>query len=230
MFEEEVMVLKHSLLCEVAGSGFVITNAEIIDDILVLTYELSEENWEAVSLAQDVSSSERNIARIISNLDKELVEMFIECGLGIKCVYVSQENKSTLLDVVVQPSKLKEVFDKLGKGEIEPYTLLELTEMEFAKMEIPSRIDEGVWLTDAYIEGNTIYYIYTTEYEVYKSNISEKDIEDAKYSTILNLREAPLIAARKKELIKEDIPFAYIFKDSRGEQWMRLSIRPDEII
>lgn len=229
MVEEELATFKRSLPYEIAGSGFVMTNVEIVDDIVIYTCQVSEENWDAMSLTQEVSSSERNIARVISNLDKEAIGKFIRSGFGIKYVYVSQENDSTLLEVEVQPNKLKEVFDKLENGEIEPYSLLEITKMELAKMEIPSKMDEGLWLTDAYVDGQNIYYIITLENEVDKSDISEEDIEEVKKSCIAYIREEPLITAHKKEVLKENVHFVYIYKDSRGKECMRVSITPQDI-
>ena len=227
--EEEIATFKRSLPYEIAGSGFVMTNVEIVDDIVIYTCQVSKENWDAMSLTQEVSSSERNIARVISNLDKEAIAKFIKSGFGIKYVYVSQENDSTLLEVEVQPNKLKEVFDKLENGEIEPYSLLEITKMELEKMEIPSKMDEGLWLTDAYVEGQNIYYIITLENEVDKSDISEEDIEEVKNSCIAYIREEPLITAHKKEVLKENVHFVYIYKDSRGKECMRVSIAPQDV-
>lgn len=44
----------------------------------------------------------------------------------------------------------------MENGEIEPYSLLEITKMELAKMEILSKMDEGLWLTDVYILTNPL--------------------------------------------------------------------------
>ena len=90
-------------------------------------------------------------------------------------------------------------------------------------------MDEGLWLTDAYVKDNNIYYIATFEYEVDKSNITDDDIAEVKESCIDALREEPLISSRKKELIKENIHFVYIYKDSRGKECMTVSIAPNEI-
>ena len=229
MIEAELSEFKHSLPYEIAGSGFVVTNVEIVGDIVIYTCQVSKENWDIMSLSQEVSSSERNIARVISMIDKGAIAKSIKSGLGIEYVYVSQENDSTLLEIEVQPNKLKEVFDKLENGEIEPYSLLEITKMELAKMEIPSKMDEGLWLTDAYVEGQNIYYIITLEYEVDSSDISEEDIEYVKNSCIAYIREQPLITTHKKEIIKENVHFVYIYKDSRGKECMRISIALQDI-
>lgn len=229
MLEAELADFKRSLPYEIAGNGFVVTNIEIVNDFIIYTCKVSKENWDAMSLTQEVSSSERNIARAISNFDKEMVTKFIKSGLGLKYEYVSKEDNRTLLKIEVQPDKLKDIFAKLERGEIEPYTLLELTKMELGKMEIPAQMGDGVWLTDAYIKGNNIYYIATFEYEVDKSNISTEDIEELKNSSIAALREEPLLTARKKELVKENIHIVYIYKDSRGKECMRVSIAPQDI-
>lgn len=229
LVEDEIATFKQNLPYEIAGKGFVMTNVEIANELVIYTCKVSKENWDAMFLSQEVSSSDRNIARAISNMDKETINKLIRTGLGMKYVYVSQETNRTLLEIEVQSNKLKDVSDKLEKGEIEPYTLLELTKIELAKMEIPSQMDEGLWLTDAYVKDNNIYYIATFEYEVDKSNITDDDIAEVKESCIAALREEPLISSRKKELIKENIHFVYIYKDSRGKECMTVSIAPNEI-
>ena len=229
LVEEEIASFKQNLPYEIAGKGFVMTNVEIANELVIYTYKVSKENWDVMFLSHEVSSSDRNIARVISNIDKETINKLIRSGLGVKYVYVSQETNRTLLEIEVQSNKLKEVSDKLGKGEIEPYTLLELSKIELAKMEIPFQVGEGLWLTDAYIKGNNIYYIATFEYEIDKSNISDEDIAEVKESCIAYLREEPLISSRKEEFIKENIHFVYIYKDSRGKECMTVSIAPDEI-
>ena len=228
MVEKEIATLKQNLPYEIAGKGFVMTNLEITNELVIYTCKVSKENWDAMFLSQEVSSSDRNIARAIS-MDKETINKLIRSGLGMKYIYVSQETNRTLLEIEVQPNKLKEISDKLEKGEIEPYTLLELTKIELTKMEIPSQIDEGLWLTDAYIKENNIYYIVTFEYEMDKSNISDDDIAEVKESCIAAIREDPLISSKKEELIKENIHFVYIYKDNRGKECMTVSIAPNEI-
>lgn len=47
----------------------------------------------------------------------------------------------------------------MENGEIEPYSLLEITKMELAKMEILSKMDEELWLTDVYILTKPLYLL-----------------------------------------------------------------------
>ena len=89
------------------------------------------------------------MARVISNVSSEAVDKFIEHGLGLKYIYTSEETGETLLEVEMSADKMKEIRDKVDSGELQPYTMIELSQMEIAKMEIPSQIEEGVWMTDA---------------------------------------------------------------------------------
>ena len=96
-------------------------------------------------------------------------------------------------------------------------------------MEIPSQIDEGVWLTDVYIRGNNIYYEATIENEIDPSDMSSSDLADMRALLIESLREEGLIILHKKELVKEGVRFNYIYKDSRGKEFAKITIESDEL-
>ena len=88
-------------------------------------------------------------------------------------IYTSKGSREKLIEIEMSSEKMKEVRDKLESGEIEAYTFLEIAQMEIAKMEIPSQVDEGVWITDALlIDGHNLYFIATIEAELDSSDLS----------------------------------------------------------
>ena len=107
--------------------------------------------------------------------------------------------------------------------------MIELSQMEIAKMEIPSQIEEGVWMTDAYIEGNKIYYIATIENEIDASDLSSSDLREMKEGLIEDLKNEGLLMAHKKEIVKEKIHIVYVYKDSRGKEFAKIDIGPYDL-
>ena len=204
MIEAELADLRQELPYNIFGNELVITDIDLSGDMIVCMAKASGEFAESIRSQEDCSS-EQYIARMISNMGQEVISGLIKNGLGLEMVYESQDSNQTLLRIEVQPDKLKEVNNKLTNGEIKPYSLLELAEMELAEMEIPTQIDDGVWITDAYIQGNNVYYVGTFEFEVDKSNIYEEDIREMKESIIADLRGNHLIMAHEKEMVAENI-------------------------
>ena len=135
------------------------------------------------------------------------MDKFVENELGLKYIYVSKDTGKTLLEIEIPANKLKEIKDKIDKGEIEAYSILELSEMELSKLEIPSQIEEGVWLTDAYIKENSIYYVATIENEIEASDLSPSNIAKMKELCIEAIKEEGLVMIHKVEAIS---PYAFL--------------------
>lgn len=225
----EIESYKSQLPIEINGSGIFIDDIQIEDNMIVYSCKFPHEMWETMYLGKDESTSDRNMARVISNFDSELVQKFIDIGLGLKYIYKSAETGEILMEIEMSSEKMEEISRKLQNDEIEPYTMIELSQMELAKMEIPSQLEEGVWLTDAYVKGNNIYYIATIENEIDKEDLSYADLEEIKEGCVEGLREEKIIALHKKEVIRENIHFIYIYKDSRGIEFARINISPEDI-
>lgn len=222
----EIMSYKDKLPFNIPGTSIAITDIAVDNDIIVYTCRVGREDWDAMSLTSEVSNTDRNMARVISNVSSEAVDKFIEHGLGLKYIYTSEETGETLLEVEMSADKMKEIKDKVDSGELQPYTMIELSQMEIAKMEIPAQIEEGVWITDAYIEGNKIYYIATIENEIEASDLSSADLREMKEGLIEDLQKEGLIMIRQREIVKENIHFVYVYKDSRGQEFARIDISP----
>lgn len=225
----ELESYKAQLPVEINGTGIFIDDILIKNDMIVYSCQLPNEMWETMSLGKEAPTSDRNMARVISNVDNKFVQRFIDTGFGLKYIYKSSETGEILMEIEMSAEKLEEISNKLKNGQIEPYTMIELSQMELARMEIPSQIEEGVWLTDAYIKGNNIYYIATIENEIEKEDLSYADIEEMKEGCIEGIREEKLITMNKKEVIKENIHFIYVYKDSRGVELARIDITPKDI-
>jgi len=226
---KELTSYQERLPYTVPGTKFTITDISVENDIVVYTCSVFNEDWDAMSMSSDFVSSDRNMARVISGMSSDAVNKFIKHGIGLKYIYTSKETGEKLLEIEMSSEKLKEVRDKVESGEIEAYTILELAQMEIAKMEIPSQVDEGVWITDAYIDGHNVYFIATIEAELDSSNLSSSDKEEMKGSLIDGLKEEWLITRHRKEMIKEDFHFIYIYKDNRGIEFARFDISPYDI-
>lgn len=226
---KELTSYQEKLPYTVPGTKFTITDISVENDIVVYTCSVFNEDWDAMYMSSDLVSSDRNMARVISGMSSDAVNKFIEHGIGLKHIYTSKETGEKLLEIEMSSDKLKEVRDKVERGEIEAYTILELAKMEIARMDIPSQVDEGVWITDAYIDGHNVYFIATIEAELDGSNLSSSDKEEMKESLIEGIKEEWLITRHRKEMIKEDFHFIYIYKDNRGKEFARFDISPYDL-
>ena len=226
---EELTSYQEKLPYTIPGTKLTITDISIENDIVVYTCSIYNEDWDTSFMTSDMMASDRNMARVVSGVSSDAVKKFIEYGIGIKYIYISKETGEKLLEIEMSSDKLKEIYNKLESGEIEAYTFMELAQMELAKMEIPSQVDEGVWITDAYIDNHNVYYIATIEAEIDASDISSSDKEEMKKSLIEGLKEEWLITRHKKEMIKENLHFIYIYKDNRGKEFARFNISPYDL-
>lgn len=226
---EELTSYKSQLPYTIPGTKFTITDISFDNEIIAYKCSIYEEDWEAMSAVPDVLKSDRNLARVISSISNEAVDKFIENGFGLKYIYISKETGKTLYEIEMTSDKLKDIKNKVEKGEIEAYTILELAQMELSKLEIPSQVDDGVWITDAYIDGHNIYYIASIEAELDASALSSSDIKEMKESLIEGIKEEWLIMRYKKEMIKENVHFIYIYKDNRGKEFAKIDISPYEL-
>lgn len=213
----------------VPGTNFTITDINIENDIVVYTCSVYDEDWESMSMPSNVANSDRNMARVISGMSSDAINKCVEYGIGIKYIYTSKETGEKLLEIEMSSDKITEIRDKVESGQLEAYSILELTQMELAQLEVPSQIEEGVWLTDVYIDGHNIYYIATIEAELDASELSPVEKEEMKESIIEGLKEEWLVTRHRKEMVEENVHFIYIYKDNRGKEFARIDISPYDI-
>ncbi len=230
--QNELESMKSSLPIKIPPTDLWITNIELNDSLITYTCEISEQDWQDYfpSYAEKAVNSDRNVARIINTLDTStFLQKLMDNGIGIECIYTNKETKNILMSVSLSSQRLNEIKKKMDNGEITPYSILEIFEMEIKQSDIPCYIEDGVWLTDAYINGNNVYYEYGIEEEADASDIDYSILTEIKNELVAELKATPLIFSCKKEMIMKNVNIFFIYKDNRGEEYMRIRITPTDI-
>lgn len=225
-FLQEILSFKEELPYKI-GETIVITNIEADNDFVEYTFQVEEEEWMGIALLSDKSiKNDRNLARVLGNCPSDITDLLIKYGIGFRSKYISAKTGKILLEVEMSADKIKEIKDKVNSGEIQPYSLIEVTQIEISKMSFPIQIEEGIWMTSIYIEGNNVCYIASVEGEINPSDLSDDDLKEMKEDIIEELKKSGLVIVHKEEILKENIHFIYVFKDSRGLEFARFDIGP----
>lgn len=226
---EEFETLKTHLPMTVPNTPIRIEDVSVNDDIVIFVASLPKELWEdSFSFGADVVNSDKNVARMLNNMNLSQVEKFIEAGLGLKYIYKDSENHETLMTIEADCSRLKRVKEGVLSGDIKAYTSLEIFQMEIDKFEFPCEIEDGVWLTDAYIRGNTVYYIANLESDIASNDMTSQDLKDFKNGIIEGLNES-MIRMHKKEMAQKGIRIIYVYKNNDGDEFARIEISSDDL-
>lgn len=225
----ELENLKSSLPFKIPSTDLWMTSLELEDSLLTCTCEMNKEDWNIYSMPEKEANSDRNIARIIKSFDPQMRHLLEKHNLGFKYVYTDKETKQILMSILISPQRLKEIKTKLDNGEISPYSLLELFEMEIRKYDIPCIIEDGVWLTDAYIKENCVYYEVTIEEELDLSDFNYSVLSEMKKELVAGLKETPLLLSYKNEMIGKRINIIYVYKDNNGTKIAKIIITPNDI-
>lgn len=104
----------------------------------------------------------------------------------------------------------------------------ELAIMESKSLQFPMQVDEGLWATNAYVDGNNIIYEYVDEDASYYEDLSPEELEFVKEATIADLR-ATMLDAQIEAYKKEHLGFVYIYRDHEGNELLRIDIGSDEL-
>lgn len=223
----ELLMLKNELPQEIDNTGIVITDANVDGDTLVCSCTMTEGNWDLIKPTVDKANNDRNVARVVESMDESYINKLIAGGMGFKYIYRHKDSNKYLFSVTVAPERLKDIKDRMDRGVLKPYNLLELSQMEIDKMKFPCKIDEEVWLTNAYIRSNSIFYEGKVDAEIEPSESSAADVADMRQGVIEGLKEEPLLKVHKKSIVSEGIHFVYIFRDSRGVEFARIDVGPE---
>lgn len=218
-----------SLPMKAPHSNVWITNMELKDDIITYTCELSIEEWKIMAMPKEEANSDKNIARVIELIEPQFIELLVANEVGIKYIYLDNETKEEFLVLSINPQRLSKVKKMLDNGEIESYTIMELFKIEVDNFDLPTQLDDGLWLTDAYISDKNIFYVITFDEELNESDIDFSAMPEIKSNIISGLKEIPLWL-EKKEIIEEQIYIIYIYRDSRGKELFRVEITPTDIL
>ena len=226
-FLQEFLSFKEKLPYKIRET-FAITNLEVDNDFVEYTFQVNEEEWMEISLISDeLIKNDRNLARVLGNFPSDITDQLIKYGIGFRSKYISAKTGKLLFELEMSADKIKEIKDKVNSGEIQPYSLIEATQIEISKMSFPVQIEEGIWMTSVYIEGNNVCYISSVEGEINPSDISNDDLKEMKEDIIEELKKSGLVIVHKEEILKENIHFIYVFKDSRGLEFARFDIGPN---
>ena len=220
---------KKLLPYELMDKDMTVTDINVEGNTVVYTISVQDKVWKTMSIDKDVVNAEKDMARIISYIGKELVQNCIEDGMGIKYVYVSSDTKKVLKETEMSPGKLEEICKKIADGELPAYTMLEMSNFEHKKIEFPYEIGTYELVTDTYVEGNNIYYIVKCDFEADQSRVSSQDFQATKIIDIMRFREKALIFMHKKEIFEDDIHYIIVYKDNRDVEFIHDDITPKEM-
>lgn len=221
--------LRASLPMKAPYSNIWITKIEFKEDIIIYTCELSKEEWRIMSMPKEEANSDKNIARVIQLIEPQFLQLLVDNTVGLKYVYLDNETKEEFLELSIDPQRLSNVKRMLDSGEIESYTIMELFRIEMNNFDLPTQLEEGLWLTDAYINGKNIFYEVTFEEELDESDIDFSVMHEVKSTIISSLKEIPLWL-NKDKIIEEEIYIIYIYKESRGKELFRIEITPTDLL
>ena len=226
---DEIEKMKPHLPMQIPNTPMAIDGVSIDGDMIEFVATLPESVFEdGVAFGSDVANSDKNVARMLNNFNKEQLEKMIKAGFGLRYIYKNIDTGDTLMTIEATCERLKQVKEGIASGEIVPYTTLEIFQMELDKYEFPSEVDEGVWLTDGYIKGNTVYYIATLESDITSDDLSYSDLKEMKQGILEGLKET-LVSVHKKEMAQKGIRVIYVYKNNNGEEFARVEITADDL-
>ena len=220
---------KNHLPYELMDKDMVVTDIDFDENSVIYKISVHDNVWKNMSIENNAVAAEKDMARIISYIGKELVQNCIDKGWGIKYVYVSSETRKTLMETEMSSSKLDEICKKMEKGELHAYTMMEMSKIEHKKIEFPYEMSDTEIVTDTYAEGNNIIYIINVNFEIGPDRVASNDKMVTKVLDIFRIRDKSLVFMHKKEIFEEDIHYVFVYKDCRGVEFMRDEIVPAEM-
>ena len=208
-------------------NGLLLTEIKAEDDYIVYVCDLTREEWADRFLPYEATNSDRNIARIISGISAEILQKHIDNEVGVKYVYRDTDSKGIFTEIEVSHERMKEIKEKLTNGDIRPYTIMELLNIEMSKYEYPAQIDENIWLTNAYIDGKNVFYEATIDGDLSDWILTDEEVEEVRQDVLESLLGSGM-KLYKYELEREGVTFTYSYKDSSGKEFMRLVFTSDD--
>ncbi len=212
------------------GAALEVVDVNIKGDMVEYVIKMSEDIWRVSGMTNETANSDRNIANLLSSIDDFTIGNYIGCDMGIRYTYDSSETNKKLVEIDISPSRLKEIHEKVKKGEMKEATMLETIQQEVVqgKSNLPAQIAENLWMTDVYIKGRSMYYVIKIDNGNSASDYTKEDIELIKEGCLQGLRGEQVIVLQKKKLVEEKIHFVYIYTDGEGKEICRVDIGPDE--
>ena len=226
---DEIDQMKLHLPTKIHNTAITMEDVSLDEDIIEYIVSLPQSIFDdSMAFGSDVANSDKNIARMLNSVGKEQVDKFIQAGLGLRYVYRSSDTGEVLMTIEADCDRLKNVMDGVANGDIVAYSALEIFQMEIDKYEFPIEIEDGVWLTDGYIKGNTVYYIANLESDITSDDLSYSDILELKQNILDGLKES-LVNVHKKEMSQKGIRIIYVYKNNNGLEFARVEITADDL-
>lgn len=229
MFKQKFLEINKSLPMKVMDDVWLVS-VKVDGDYIVYDWEMTEEQWKSRSIPQDITTSDKNVAKYIGTLSPDIVQQLLYCRLGIAVSYKEKDTKKDLLSFSIEPQRLTKIKEGLDNGTIVPYTVLELLEQSVSKYKCPLQIDEGIWMTNVYVQGKNLYYEVEVDETIDFKDIPEKAKQDIKATFVSGVKDSGIFIAYKKELIKENVHFIYLFRDSNKKEVLVINIGPEDLI
>ena len=102
---------------------------------------------------------------------------------------------------------------------------------EIARMQkdLPMKIDEDMTLTEVYESGRTVYYVVVIDTDLPREDVqlSQYDIEADKRTLIANFKRE--MGGDLYQLSKMVDGMVYVYKNNKGDELYRISIRLSEL-
>lgn len=225
--ESELEKTSKDLPMEIMGKDFVLENMSLDGDYMSVVYSLSEErSKDYLTLSEDVITSDKNVARVLNNFEKKVLNSFLDAEIGLKLKYKIKETGKDAINVEVAPERLAAVVQKMRTGELKAYSTIEVFEEEIKGLDLPVRVDDVTMMKKVEIKDNNVHYVM--EIEIDGVEFDEELIAGMKKDIIENLSKTP-IAFQKSNMLREDIHIVYDYLDKKGKTLASIDISPIEL-
>ena len=91
--EQEIKSLQKQLPMPIEETGITITGVVLDGDLVAYTYSISDEDWGDMASSDELTNSDKNLARIVSNVPSASIDLFIKSGLGMKLIYFIRQRR-----------------------------------------------------------------------------------------------------------------------------------------
>lgn len=144
------------------------------DNTVVFTYNLNEDYTNIANLGQANEQQKAFMANFLKRDGEEqsFLEQMVKADASLKCVYRGSESR----DSVVLFMSAQELKDIAASDVDEDNDLRQLESMvAISNAQCPQRLDEGLEMTSATIDGNYIVFNFAYDNEMYQFNTLGRD-------------------------------------------------------
>lgn len=209
------------------SEGLSFEKLKVDGDYIYVEYSIAEANIkDYLNLNDSTLTSDKNIARILDKFDNEVKNSIVDAELGFIFVYKIKESKRIASKVEVTPDKLKNILEKMSRGELKAYSILDMFEDEIKAIKFPKRVDKYTIMKNAEIKDNNMHYLM--EIEIGNLKFTDEMISLMKKEMINDLNHSPIVA-HKEALLKEGTHIIYDFVDTGGSKLFTIDISPIDL-